>query len=468
MKSIIIVGGGNAAYISALILKTRFSDLKITIIKSEKIGTIGVGEGSTEQWSVFCDFVGINYLDLLKECSATFKYGVHFKNWTKNDYYHSISPPISVPYGDCLAYCGYFISKNYLQKNTIQKVFRDNKIPLNFSQPTAQFHFDSNKLNSFLMTKCKNKGIIVKNDEIVDVSLKENGCIGSVLSENNKYVADFFIDCSGFKRILINKSLGVEWISYSDKLLMNNAITWQEKNEGDISNYTLCHAKNNGWMWRIPTQEKNAYGYIFCDRFCSIEDAKKEVGVVEIDKHIKFDPGKLEKFIHKNCLAVGLSSSFLEPMEATSIGFTIQQIFCFMHFAPSKDYFSANKHMDMIFENMFNFVLLHYNISREDTDFWKYNKENYKNTKILNEISEIFEKRLPLINEIGKPWTLFGSLNFIQIFHGLNLLNNENIKREYEFLDKKMKKIIHENVYDYNHQSFDSVNQRFIIDKLKI
>ncbi len=125
------------------------------------------------------------------------------------------------------------------------------------------------------MTKCKNKGIIVKNDEIVDVSLKENGCIGSVLSENNKYVADFFIDCSGFKRILINKSLGVEWISYSDKLLMNNAITWQEKNEGDISNYTLCHAKNNGWMWRIPTQEKNAYGYIFAIDFVVLKMQKR-------------------------------------------------------------------------------------------------------------------------------------------------------------------------------------------------
>tara|TARA_R100001369_G_scaffold2032_2_gene6432 strand:- start:825 stop:1562 length:738 start_codon:yes stop_codon:yes gene_type:complete len=245
MKKICIVGGGTAGLVTALILKTRFSSLQIDIIKSDKIGIIGVGEGSTEHWKEFTDFTGIAIKELIKETDATFKGGIMFEDWTKQPYYHSIISSISdIKFGQYQAGYAYSIINNlkpkeYTSKDSWNNKIKDNDLPY-------QFHFNTFKLNNFLLKKCKEKNINIYEDEITKVNIKK-GNIESIESRSKKYKHDFYIDSTGFKRLLISK-LGAKWKSYSKYLPMNEAIAFPTPDTDEYAPYTLAKAMSSGWL----------------------------------------------------------------------------------------------------------------------------------------------------------------------------------------------------------------------------
>ena len=443
IDTITVVGGGTAGCIAALMLKSKFPHKKIKIIESSNVGIVGVGESSTEHWAQFCRFVGISQLAAIKECNGTFKIGVYFKNWDKEDFMHNIGAPHANTLGSYFANYAHLISNQRPKKELSSNLTWENKLSLsNYNNPddspTNQYHFDTFALNEFLHRECIKKEIEIIEDDLNGAKISENGELQSVISKDHQYFSDFFIDCTGFSRLILNKTFGIRWKSYSDYLPVNSAIAFPTDEMEEYNKYTMATAQNAGWSWTIPTQTRTGNGYVYCDGFIGKEEAHQEMEEkygkkLEIAREFRFDPGRLEKAWHKNCYAVGLSQSFVEPLEATSIGSVIQQMFCFMHYLPSYDINKCNVRINNIFDNIVDYVQAHYLVQREDTEFWKEVKYNLKLTDSLTNLLDMWKNRLPQAIDISCPWGMFSAVNYIPILYGLNWFDVEKIKEEYEF-----------------------------------
>ena len=450
VKSLTVVGGGTAGLIAALILKER-SNLNINLIYSSDIGIVGVGEGSTEHFGDFMDFVGIKPSQIIKECNATFKIGVMFDNWIEGSkYLHTVVPPFNHTVGQYSYIYAKQINENanfIYPDNIIKNILSTKHIDIDSFPPTNQYHFNTFSLNEFLKNLAITKGVKVFDDNIVDVIIKENGEIESVVGKNSNYTSDFYIDATGFKRILMNK-LNVKWKSFNKYLKLNSAITFPTRDEDNYNYWTLAKAMNSGWRFKIPTWGRHGNGYIYDNNFIDADNAKleveKELGYeIEIGKTFSFDPGALENIWFKNCVAVGLSGCFFEPLEATSIGLTIQQSFLLMHKIQNynddviKDY---NNSFNSIVENIRDFIVLHYLTKRKDTEFWK----NILNTEIPESLKNNIEKwkiKMPIREDFKNTssYAMFWQSNFITVMSGLNLFNKKAILNEYGFLSDNVK-----------------------------
>ena len=449
VKSLTVVGGGTAGLISALILKVR-SNLDINLIYSSNIGIVGVGEGSTEHFRDFMNFVGIEASEIIKECDATFKIGVMFDDWIKNKkYLHSVFHPYSSRSGQYCNVYGKQISENshIYPESIVKSLVPPSAININYTPPTNQYHFNTFKLNDFLKKKAINMGIKVVDDDIFQVELDENGFIDFIVGKKTKYKSDFYIDATGFKRVLMNK-LDVKWKSFNKYLKLNSVITFPTRDEDAYNYWTLAKAMDAGWRFKIPTWGRHGNGYIYDNNFITADKAKleveKELGhEIEIGKTFEFDPGALETVWNKNCVAMGLSGCFFEPLEATSIGLTIQQSFLLMHRLQNydenviKDY---NKSFESITENIRDFIVLHYLTKRNDTEFWK----NILNTEIPESLKDNLEKwktKLPISEDFRNTsnYSMFSAHNFIVVMTGLELFDNKAILQEYSALSDQIK-----------------------------
>jgi tryptophan halogenase len=465
---ICVVGAGTAGLIAALTLKNRFKNFNIQIIKSDKVGIVGVGEGSTEHWKQFCNYNKISIYELIKETDATFKYGIMFKDWKKQPYFHSILGNISnVLLGQYQAGYAYCINNNLKPKEYTHSFHWDNKIS-NKDLPN-QFHFNTLKLNKFLLKKCKEISIEIIDDEITKINLNEKN-IDSIESSFKKYKSDFYIDCTGFKKLLISK-LGAKWVSYKKYLPMNEAIAFATEDTEEYPPFTISKAMAAGWMWRIPTQGRWGNGYVFNNKYINAKQAQKECEKylghsIKVTKNITFEAGSLDRAWIGNCVAVGLSSNFIEPLEASSIGISIQQSFLLMHLITNyhkNDVNLYNKKFTDIIENTRDFVLLHYLCGKKGSNFWDEFKPNLPES--LSKNLETWKHRLPLDEDFNGLYLLFKPENFIIILKELNLLNKKNIKKEFNSLSNNhknwvldsMKTAIKNNNYKsnyHNHKDF--------------
>jgi flavin-dependent dehydrogenase len=450
IKSIGVIGGGTAGFVSALILKSRFPDLKIDVICSSKIGIIGVGEGSTEHWNEFLKYTGISWKSVIKNCDASFKCGIMFKGWGSNDYLHSTNPDFETKTGQYMYCYARQIANELPQKSLTPQLVWDSLLDNRFIEekdpPFNQFHFNTHKLNNFLHEVCLLKNISIIDDEITDVSLDNNG-VSNLKGEKSDYKYDFYIDCTGFKRLLIGK-LGGTWKSYKQYLKMNSAIVFPTEEKSEINLWTTAQAMNYGWMFNIPVWGRSGNGYIFDKNYIDADLAKAEVEKflgkeINIGKHIEFDPGALENAWIKNCCAVGLSANFVEPLEATSIGTSIQQIFLLMHRLPNYNQATIdqyNSDLNRIMENIRDFIILHYQTKKTNTEFWKDVKKLDIPDSLFSKL-ERWKNNLPIEEDFNcsSRYVLFRESNFIHILHGLDLFNVEMIKKEFEMQRKEIK-----------------------------
>lgn len=410
---IVVAGSGTAGLLTSIILRRSFINAEITIISSSKIGIIGVGEGSTEHWKQFMEMCEIPLNELITETSATHKYGIRFENWSNHtpDYFHSISGVDEIfAHGYIASYLN-FAENNKLATNQTSSIgLTQNKIRRHgLHQSVNQFHFDTFKLNDYLTGIAFRRHIKFIDSEIKDIQLNiENGNIESVTtSQNEKVEADFWIDATGFSRILMNKLGNTEWISFNKYLLCDSAIAFPTESDpnGQIRPYTRARAASSGWVWEIPTQERRGNGYVFSSNHISIDKAVDEVEKMtgyKIDQKrvFNFDSGYLKKQFFKNCIAVGLASSFAEPLEATSIGSTIQQaramIHCIAAYKPG-DRFTHEKYNSLAEEMMLNIltmIRLHYYSDRRDTQFW-IDQANMPLNSQLEELINLWSERPP-------------------------------------------------------------------------
>jgi hypothetical protein len=436
----VIVGGGTAGWIAAFIIQDSIKRLKmdarISVVESTKVPTVGVGEATTAAFHVFLRHFGIDIFEFFRATEATYKLGIRHQDWRRKGftYYGPIDDPhqvVQAPAGAPSDYLNvYAVSggRKVQDMHLFGPLLERKKAPwarkadgslLPLGPFLPAYHFDQSLVGKFL--KSKSQGVEIIDNVLTGVERDgESGDVRTLVFEDGQRLqGDFFIDATGFRKRLIVKELGAPWISYSQELPVNRALPfWLPVEEGaEIANYTLAWAQEAGWMWQIPTQTRYGCGYVYCDEFRTPDEAHAEVERVlgrkiEVRDDIKFSIGRLENVWIGNVVAVGLSSSFLEPLESTSIHGTIVQMMMF-----AGQYLRDPKEVTQVLRDDYNrrvgrqvddfrtFVNTHYVTEREDTPFWREVRANRIHAETRERLAR-WRKEMPRHEHF--PQYLFG------------------------------------------------------------
>jgi glycine/D-amino acid oxidase-like deaminating enzyme len=404
--NIVIVGGGTAGWLAALMLQDAGRRaglaLKITVVESSAIPTIGVGEGTTAVFRQMLQHFGLDEFEFLRETEATIKFGIRHQDWRRKG--HHYDGPIDDPHlvvaergaapQSFLDIYAVAAGKPVTEAHLFGHLLDQHKSPYARRNDGSlvpvgpfhhAFHFDQALAGRYL--RKKSKGVDTLDAKVIGVRRHaESGDIEALLTDAGTEVAgDFFIDCTGFRRSLIGTEMGGRWVSYADRLPVNRAMPfWLDlKPSEEIPPYTLARALDAGWLWAIPTQARIGCGYVYSDSFHTPESAQAEIETtlghaIEPRNDLRFDVGRLDRAWIGNCLALGLASSFLEPLEATSIHGTIVQLMVFTQFhlktRSTADREAYNHFVARQVDDFRDFINLHYVSEREDTPFWRHVK----------------------------------------------------------------------------------------------
>ncbi|WP_237066393.1 tryptophan halogenase family protein [Microbulbifer guangxiensis] len=395
IKKIVIAGGGTAGWMTAAaISKLMGKNLDITLVESESIGTIGVGEATIPTLVFFHRLLGIDEAEFLAATQGTYKLGIQFENWRDvgKDYMHAFG----VTGKDCWA-CGFqhfwlrakelgFAGDfgEYCLERRAAEAHKFTHLPkngLNYA-----FHIDATRYAAYLRKFSEGFGVKRVEGKIEQVQQHpDSGYIQSLrLDSGQELDGDFFIDCTGMRALLIEKALHTGFESWSHWLPCDSAVAVQTEAVEPPVPYTRSIARESAWQWRIPLQHRVGNGLVYASRYQSDDSARQQLldnveGQCLTDPlQIKFQTGRRRKQWHKNCLAVGLSSGFLEPLESTSIHLIQQNIVRFLRFFPQSeirevevDEFNRQAEFDM--ERIRDFIILHYKVTdRTDTEFWRH------------------------------------------------------------------------------------------------
>ena len=480
---ICILGSGTAGFVTALILKNTYPNYEIDIISSSDVGIIGVGEGSTEHWARFIDYCGIHPHEIVKNCGATFKSGIMFKGWGSRDYLQGVEGNLVGAHNDTPMAYAKLIGEDCDPIDLVAHTTWNSEVPFNKfidispeEMPVTQYHFNTRELNTFLSDKCTQIGISQYDDKITEVVLDKNGV--DKLIGSSEYNYDFYIDCTGFARLLIGK-LGAEWQSYGQYLKMKRAIVFPTGDETEYPYWTLAQAMKYGWMFRIPVWGRKGNGYIFDSDYITDEEAKAEVEeylghTVDIAKTISFDPGALDKTWIQNVCAIGLSASFVEPLEASSIGTSIQQAFLLasrLHKYNQTTIDRYNEEVNAILENIRDFVLLHYMCDRDDTNFW-INARSVELPESLKNNLEIWKNKLPISEDFNNKTSkvLFNEYNHALVLHGLGLFDTESIKQQFQNFPQAVKDYANRSVQNLRdtESNVKTIPHKMMIDLIRM
>ena len=405
MKSpmkIVILGGGTAGWMTAAAMVKAFRPdmCNVRLIESDEIGTVGVGEATLPQVRDFNEFLGINEAEFMRATQATFKLGIDFRNWGKigDSYIH----PFGIP-GQAINGVPFF--QYWLRAAEAGHHFNleDFSFPivasreLKFDFPSEDdrsvkstfayaYQFDAVLYARFLRTWAEAHGLNRTEGKVVDVTLRpDDGYIQSLTLQSGEVVpGDLFIDCSGFRGLLISQTLKMGWDDWTKWLPCDAAVAVPCERAGDFTPYTRATAQEAGWQWRIPLQHRTGNGYVFSTKFLSPDEASARLlerldGPAQAEPRlIRFQGGRREKSWYKNCVALGLASGFLEPLESTSI-YLVQIASDFlMRLFPTRaiePHLAAeyNRLVDIEYERIRDFLILHYHqTTRDDTPFWRY------------------------------------------------------------------------------------------------
>ncbi|WP_225318766.1 tryptophan halogenase family protein [Cellvibrio sp. KY-GH-1] len=415
-KKIVIIGGGTAGWMAANLMIARWGKLgfDIHLVESPQIGIIGVGEGSTPQLKGFMDSLGIEESEWMPECNATYKVGISFRNWSVIPGFTSYFHPFPAQPDDYTApgffhnsfvrrkgidvegHPDHFFLASYLAQQKLAPVAAEHfPFEINYG-----YHFDSSSLGKFLGRKAVARGAVHKEATINQVNLSENGDIASVTTDTGETIAgDIFIDCSGFSGLLIQKTLKVSFKSFGENLFNTSAVVMPTPIGEQIESQTISTALKYGWAWSIPLTSRIGNGYVYSSHFCSKDDAETELrahlGLLDSDvqaRHLQMNVGRVEQHWAKNCVAVGLSQGFIEPLEATALHLVQETVQEFINCFESGQFtdkkrdefnFSINKR----FEAVRDYIVCHYRVnSRKDTDYWV---ENGRNEKVSDSLRAV-------------------------------------------------------------------------------
>ncbi len=417
VNSICILGGGTSGFATAsLLAKFRERsglDFNIKVVYSPTIGSIGVGESTIFSIRDFFNYLGLEDKDWMPSCKATYKTSIRFDNfYKKGRYFH-------YPFGKGQEDAQW---KNwFILKDLFPEVFTPERAHIFFHPQSIMseenkliggeylidntaYHFDANLLQDYLRKYSEDLGVEVVNDTFYGTEQDKYGNIESIVCDDGTYRADLFVDCSGFKSLLLGKMMREDYISYSNTLINDKAITAHipyTDPEKQLKNHTNCVALNNGWCWSIPLWDRMSYGYVHTNMFASEEEIEKEffehIGQ-EIDyKTVHIKTGRYKRGWVKNVVGVGLAYGFIEPLESTSIATTLENIYKLLELLSKRDLTVTQVDRDLFnhavseqVDSYKEFIDRHYYMSsRDDTDYWRFVTDNidYKtNTKFLNQM----------------------------------------------------------------------------------
>lgn len=459
---ITIVGGGTAGWLAALIISKRNSMHDVTVVSSEKIGVIGVGESTT---GLFTHVVSNEFFDLgcdieefIIETGATLKYSIKHKNWTpnKNQHYHG---PID-GWGFTNDIPDTFLKYALGHEETPEGLLSTSQMGIYLNTGKSNFfksgyfrdnshamHIDAFLAGQYFKKKCLQNNLVKHYDtEVVDVMLDEQGMASKLICSNGQTIeSDFFIDCSGFSRLIMNK-LGANWKGYQNHLPVKAAIPFHlDYLEGETPKpWTTAWAQSSGWMWQIPLLDRLGCGYVFDSDFITPEQAQDEVEQmlgrkINPAKYIQFNSGRQESSWIKNCVAIGLSSAFLEPLEATSIHTTLCQITWLSNeFIQTtlEDTINAgsvelyNTRVRRMFDDTKDFLVMHYMGGRTDSEFWKYISSGETRTEFVSNILEMAKSKTPTAQDFPSYYGSAGWGLYSHVMKGIGVLSSEVCKRD--------------------------------------
>lgn len=438
---VVIAGGGTAGWITAAALSHQMGELiDITLVESQEIGTIGVGEATIPPMRTFHRLLGINEQEFMRATNATFKLGIQFENWKQigEKYFHSFGITgkqtiitdfihfwlrgrelgIAREFGDyCLEY-----------KAALMDRFSIN----NQAQVNYAFHLDAGRYASFLRARSEVRGVKRVEGKIAEVQQNpESGFITAIKMESGQEIpGDLFLDCTGMRGILIEQTLQTGFEEWGHWLPCDSAIAIQTESTGPAVPYTKSIAHHAGWRWQIPLQHRVGNGIVFSGQHLSKDEATNMLlssvdgKVLTKPNVIKFKTGRRKKSWNKNCIAMGLASGFLEPLESTSIHMIMTAVTRLLQLFPQGEIKQStvdeyNTQAQSEAERIRDFIILHYKATeRDDSAFWRYCKDM--------EVPDDLKHRMAIFKESGKSFQVEGELfrldSWTQVMLGQGLM----------------------------------------------
>ena len=394
VKKVVIAGGGTAGWVAAAALSKRLAGLvEVVLVESEDIATVGVGESTIPPVQLFHNLLGINEQQFMQATDATFKLGISFEHWGQlNDryihpfgttgkgsfladfqhyYLHGLQQGIEAPFGD---YC------YELQAAKAHKFGKTDKSSISYA-----YHLDAGRYARFLRTFSEGNGATRIEGKITQVRQHANGDISALVLESGQEVSgDLFIDCTGFRALLIEQTLHTGFESWQHWLPCNKAVVVQTASSEHLPPYTRAIAHDSGWRWQIPLQHRVGNGLVYASDYLSDQQAQQrlleslDTPPVTEPRVLNFQTGRRNKFWHKNCVALGLSSSFIEPLESTSIYLFMNGVIRLLRLFPFDGMLQSlqdeyNNQAISELEKIRDFIILHYHqTERSDSPFWNY------------------------------------------------------------------------------------------------
>ncbi|WP_395344384.1 tryptophan halogenase family protein [Ningiella sp. W23] len=447
IRKVVILGGGSAGWMTAALLSkqltTQFCD--ITLIESEEIGTVSVGEATIPQIIQFNAVLGIDENEFIKKTNATFKLGIQFKNWGKigDDYIHPFGQPGTavgpLPFyqywlkmrqlGFDQDYEDYSIEALAARDGRFMRPARIENSPL--SSIAYAYHFDATLYAQYLREFSCEKGVVRIEGKVDTIKQRESdGFIEKLKLANGQEVeGDLFIDCSGFKGLLIDKTLGAEYVDWRHWLPCDSAVVAPCAIKNGVNPNTTSTAHTAGWQWRIPLQNRVGNGCVYSSQFMSRDSAVNNLlSTIESEplaepRDLKWITGYRKTPWVKNVIAVGLSAGFVEPLESTGLHTIQNAISKLMIMFPTKDFVQSdidayNRVSELEFARLRDFIILHYKATqRDDSEFWRYCKDM--------DVPDTLKEKFELYQENGRFWRqdseLFGEASWIAVFAGQNV-----------------------------------------------
>ena len=472
IEKVLILGGGTAGWLAANYLKRAFPErLDITVIESDQVARIGVGEATVPTLRSTLHFLGLEDQDWIPHTGAGFKSAIKFVNWNHgpsenggrpdsfyHPFHHQRNNLVDL-YGlsyfmdiDARLPLGHYWLEEKLagrEKRPFayacspnSRLCDENKAPRSLEAASKTlnyaYHFDAHLFANHLRSVAVKRGVSRVEGKFAKALRKDNGFLSRlVLEDGRSFDADFFIDCTGFRSLLLSQALGTPFTSGASYLLCDSAVALQpvySDRERQFEPYTSSIALSAGWRWNIPLQHRVGSGYVFSSKFIDRKDAeaelRKSIGEARCEgiqpNHIDMRVGHHETVWNQNCVGIGLAGSFIEPLESTSIFMTEFQLFQLVRHFPAKDCSPAlrsqyNKVFRECFLEIRDFVLMHYALSkRSDTPFWPEARKPGRIPDSLREKLALFKERLPLDSDVKHH--LFHAFNYTCLLDGFGYL----------------------------------------------
>jgi len=401
IRSIIILGGGTSGWMTAAALAHFFipRGVKITLVESDTIGTVGVGEATLPHLRFFNQTLGIDEQEFMRATGASYKLGIEFSNWGQQGdaYIHPFGdygqPIKGVGFhhywlqqklaGDETRIDAYSLPVMAAQQQKFLYPSNDERSIL--STFSYAYHIDAGLYARYLRSYSEARGLVRQEGKVIAIAQSDSGNISSITMDNGlELSADFFIDCSGFRGVLIEQTLKTGYEDWSHWLPCNRALAVPTERSAAFPPYTKAIARDAGWQWRIPLQHRTGNGHVYCSDFISDQQALDQLlgnldAAPTADPHfLRFTTGKRKRAWNKNCVAVGLAGGFLEPLESTSIYLIQIAIMKLVEFFPDRDFDAApiaefNRQLDLEYDRVRDFLILHYHATQRcDSDFWNH------------------------------------------------------------------------------------------------